>query len=72
MLLHYSRHNRLYPYYGHNYNNSSVRITLICQVFSKMTSNIRFALFQVLMVMTVENENTVVVENGEDVSRDIK
>ena len=33
-----------------------------------MTSNIRRALFRVLMVVTMDNENTVVIENGEDVS----
>lgn len=33
-----------------------------------MTSNIRRALFKVLMVVTIDNENTVLIENGEDVS----
>ena len=32
-----------------------------------MTSNIRRALFQILMVITVDNENTVVIEDQEDV-----
>ena len=38
------------------------------QVFSNMTSNTRRALFKMLMVVTIDNENTVVIENGEDVS----
>ena len=33
-----------------------------------MMSNIRRALFEVLMVLTVEHDNTVVIDNGEDVS----
>lgn len=37
------------------------------QVFSSMTSIIRRALFQLLMLQTFENENTVVVDNGEEV-----
>ena len=40
------------------------------QVFSNMTSNIRRALFEVIMVLTFDNENLLVIENGEDVSAD--
>ena len=45
-------------------------IIVIChlQVFSNMTSNIRRALFEVLMVLTFDNENSLVIDNGADVS----
>ena len=32
-----------------------------------MTSNIRKALFKSLLVQTIENENTVIIDNGEEV-----
>jgi len=38
------------------------------QVFSNMTSNIRRALFEVVMVLTFDNENSLVIDNGTDVS----
>lgn len=37
------------------------------QAFSNMTSNIRQALFQVLMLQTFENEGSIVIDNGEEV-----
>ena len=37
------------------------------QVFSNMTSNIRKALFKSLMAQSIENENTVIIDNGEEV-----
>ena len=32
-----------------------------------MTSNIRKALFKSLMAQSIENENTVIIDNGEEV-----
>ena len=32
-----------------------------------MTSNIRKALFKALMAQSIENENTVIIDNGEEV-----
>ena len=40
---------------------------IILQVFSNMTSNIRKALFKALMAQSIENENAVVIDNGEEV-----
>ena len=43
-------------------------IVIFCvQVFSNMTSNIRKALFKALMAQSIENENTVILDNGEEV-----
>jgi hypothetical protein len=38
-------------------------------VFSNMTSNIRKALFRSLMAQIIENENVVIIDNGEEVTR---
>jgi hypothetical protein len=38
-------------------------------VFSNMTSNIRKALFRSLMAQIIENENVVIIGNGEEVTR---
>ena len=40
---------------------------LYIQVFSNMTSNVRKALFKSLMAQSIENENTVIIDNGEEV-----
>lgn len=53
---------------GHNYINKSNIQVHILQVFSNMTSNIRKALFKSLMAQSIENENAVVIDNGEEVS----
>ncbi len=37
------------------------------QAFTNMTSNIRQALFQILMLQTFENEGSIVIDNGEEV-----
>ena len=34
-----------------------------------MTSNIRRALFEVVMVLTVEHDNTVIIDHGDNVSQ---
>ena len=41
------------------------------QVFSNMTSNIRKALFKSLMAQSIENENTVIIDNGEEVQYNV-
>ncbi|XP_064404349.1 rap guanine nucleotide exchange factor 6-like isoform X2 [Halichondria panicea] len=37
--------------------------------FTNMTSNIRQALFQILMLQTFENEGSIVIDNGEEVDK---
>lgn len=34
-----------------------------------MTSNIRRSLFQLLMILTIDNENTVMIESGDEVDK---
>jgi len=38
------------------------------QAFSNMTSNIRQALFKIVMLQTFDNDNSIVIDNGEEVS----